>query len=553
MLKKMLLLILFAGGALLSVSVAQADNLNAADVIRFLEQSSWGPTTASVQACQTLGSFANCLQTQFQAQPGSYPVPFETAQNLTVVCPTGSPANCFQNYFSQYPNQLAFFTNALTGSDQLRQRVAFALHQILVVSGVKIVEPSFMAPYLNTLLADTFGNYRTLLQDITLNPAMARYLDMANNDKPSADGKINPNENFAREVMQLFTIGLYWLNADGTQMLGQQNQPIPTYDQDTVAGFAHVFTGWTYADLSGGGVAGNFPNPINFVNELVLYRDKKGVDQHHDKSAKTLLSLSPNVSPTLLPANQDGQIDLQEALDNLFNHPNVGPFIGKQLIQHLVTNNPSAAYVNRVATAFNTGIGFGFGSGKRGDMQAVIAAILLDTEARGALKTDSAYGRLREPAQFVLNVLRSLNAKSDGVLDQLTKAMGQDIFYPPTVFNYFPDSYNLPGATLQGPEFGIDASSQAIARGNFLNSIIFSQKSSLPGTTIDLTQLNALAANPSNLVDTLDQTYLHSTMTDSMRTELVNTLTMIPSNQPAQRTQTALYVLLASGQYQVQR
>jgi hypothetical protein len=206
-----------------------------------------------------------------------------------------------------------------------------------------------------------------------------------------------------------------------------------------------------------------------------------------------------------------------------------------------------------VSTAFNTGKSFGFGTGKRGDMQAVIAAILLDTEARGALKTDPAYGRLREPAQYALNVLRSLNAKSDGVLDQVTKTMGQDIFYPPTVFNYFPHSYSLPGTTLQGPEFAIDASSQAIGRENFLNSIIFNQKNALPGTTLDLTQLNALATNATNLVNTLDQTYLHSTMTDTMRTELVKTINTIPSNQPATRTQTALYVLLASGQYQVQR
>jgi uncharacterized protein (DUF1800 family) len=552
---KTIRLITWTGVTLLFSSLAQAANLNSADIVRFLEQSSWGSTETTLQNCQQLGSFESCLRAQFNSPPSRFPVPPAAPQDSNVLCPKGSPASCFRDHYTQYPNQVAFFKNALTGHDQLRQRVAFALHQILVVSGIKIRQPSYMAPYLNILLSDAFSNYRQLLQDITLNPAMGHYLDMVNNDKPSRDGKINPNENYAREVMQLFSIGLFWLNPDGSQILDAQNQPIPTYTQDTVEGFAHVFTGWTYADPSGG-TASKFPNHLNFAHPMVLFRDGKGLDQHHDKSAKTLLSLSPNGLPTTLPASQDGQTDLEEALDNLFNHPNVGPFIGKQLIQHLVTSNPSPSYVNRVSNAFNSGKSFGFGSGKRGDMKALIAAILLDEEARGASKTAPDYGHLREPVQFVLNVLRTSNAHSDGILNQITSPMGQNLFYPPTVFSYYPHSYLLPGIMLDAPEYAIDASSQAIARENFINKIVFSQiqpSISSPGTSIDLTALNALSANPADLVNKLDQLYLHGTLTDNMRTQLLIAINAIPVDKPKLRIQTALYLVFASGQYQVQR
>jgi uncharacterized protein (DUF1800 family) len=482
-------------------------------------------------------------------------VPAQAPQDSNIGCPKGSPPNCFRDNYTQYPNQIAFFKKALTERDQLRQRVAFALHQILVVSGNQISQPSYMSPYLNILLTDAFSNYRTILEDITLNPAMGNYLDMVNNDKPSPDGKINPNENYAREIMQLFTIGLHWLNPDGTQMLDSQNQPIPTYSQDTVEGFARVFTGWTYAN-QGGGVASKFYNDEYYAKPMLLYRGNNGIDQHHDKGPKTLLSLSPNGLPAILPASQDGETDLAGALDNLFNHPNVGPFIGKQLIQHLVTSNPSPAYVSRVSTAFNEGKSFGLGSGKRGDMQAVIAAILLDDEARGALKTDPNYGRLREPTQYVLNILRTSNAQSDGEIEQYTKAMGQDVFYPPSVFNYYPHSFKIPGTMVEGPEFAIHTSAQAIARANFINTLFFSEITP-NGPVKDISRilklLNALAANPMNLVNKLDQLYLHNSMAASMRTQLLNILNAIPANNLGLRSQTALYLVLASGQYQVQR
>jgi hypothetical protein len=268
-----------------------------------------------------------------------------------------------------------------------------------------------------------------------------------------------------------------------------------------------------------------------------------------------LLSLSPNGAPITLSAKQDGQVDLEAALDNLFSHSNVGPFIGKQLIQHLVTSNPSPAYINRVSTAFNTGRSNGFGTGNRGDMQALIAAILLDIDARGALKTEVNYGHLREPAQFVLNILRTSNAQSDGILNQLTTLMSQDIFNSPTVFNYYPHSYMIPGTLVDGPEFGIDTSIAAIARENFINSLVFSKinVTGSVGTSINFSQLNTLAANPLDLINTLDQVFLHSTMDQNMRTQLLTIINSISAKNPLLRSQTAVYLILTSNQYQVQR
>jgi uncharacterized protein (DUF1800 family) len=532
-----------------------AGSINQADATRFLEQAAWGSDSASLQNCEKLSSISQCLAKQFNYSPSLYPVTAAFPANSSVGCPAGSAKTCFRDNYTQYQNQVEFFNHALTGQDQLRQRVAFALHQILVVSGVKISQPSYFAPYLNVLQENAFGNFRQLLEDITLNPAMGHYLDMVNNNKPSANGKLSSNENYAREVLQLFTIGLYWLNADGSQMLDSQKLPIPTYSQDTIENFALVFTGWTYAD-PGSASAGKFPNAVNYADPMVLYRNKNGLDQNHDKSAKILLSLSPNGHPVNLPANQDGKTDLKEALDNIFNHPNVGPFIGKQLIQHLVTSNPSSAYVKRVTEAFNSGSSHGFGSGKRGDLQAVIAAILLDQEARGATPAGPEFGRLREPVQLVVNVLKALNAESDGILNEETLPMGQNLFNSPTVFNYYPHEYTVPGLILQGPEFGIASSSQLLTRENFVNTVLFGKiqpDSTSSGTTVDFSQYTNLANTPDVLVNQLNQDFLHGGMPQLMQTQLLAAIESVPANDPKLRAQTALYLVLASGQYQVQR
>jgi hypothetical protein len=517
----------------------------APDSIRFLEQATFGATPGLINRAQTIG-FKSYLEEEFTAPPSSYPdlTPFDP--DSSIGCPTGSDPNCFRDNYTMYPLQVRFFLNALYGDDQLRQRVAFPLHQIFVISGVSIEQPSSMAPYLNLLTRSAFGNFRQLLYDITLNPAMGSYLDMANNDKRS--GGASPNENYAREVLQLFSIGLYKLNQDGTLQLDGMGQPIPTYDQNTIIGFAKVFTGWTYAPTPGG-AASQWTNPQYYLAPMVSFQN------HHDVTSKTLLN------GVTTPANLTAKKDLSLALDNIFNHPNVAPFICKQLIQHLVTSNPSPGYISRVSAAFNNN-----GKGVRGDLKAVTAAILLDPEARCddpstcAAMINPNYGHLREPILFITNILRAFNATSNGTnLSDRAKNMGQELFYSPTVFNYYRPNFVVPGTTLLGPEFTIQSSSAAINHAQFLNPLI--GIGSISGTTIDLSGLQALASDPTAaaLVDELNTTLMHGTMSTgagSMRERIMQTIAALPSataNDRLKRARWALYLVATSSQYQIAR
>ncbi len=516
------------------------------DVVRFLEQATFGPTDALVSHVEGIG-YQRYLDEQFNERVSSYPKLPPVPASSSKGCPVGSPSTCVRDNYTMYPLQVAFFRNALSNDDELRQRVALALHEILVVSGLKVTQPSAMAPYLNLLLDDAFANYRTILYDVTLNPAMGHYLDMVNNDLTPPNSNVPPNENYAREVMQLFSIGVNMLNEDGSPVLDAGGNAVPTYTQDTIEGFAHVFTGWTYATL--GGAVPKKHNPTNFLEPMWLYRDAKGVDSNHDKGQKGLL-VYPNAVYSTLPPGQDGSVDLDEALDNIFQHPNVGPFIGKQLIQHLVTSNPSPAYVERVARAFDDN-----GAGVRGDMKAVITAILMDPEARAA-PGDPGFGRLREPVLFITNVLRAMGGTSDGVLAGQAAAMGQDLFRPPSVFSYYPHEFQIPGTTLQGPEFGIQSSATAEARLNFINTLAFSQlRTPAPdtGTWIDFSALLAAARDPEALVSTLDRILLHGTMSAEMRTAVLQAVNAVPPSKLVLRAQTAFYLVASSAQYQVTR
>ncbi|MER3426792.1 MAG: DUF1800 domain-containing protein [Pyrinomonas sp.] len=508
-----------------------------ADAIRLLEQATWGPTPALIERVQRIGIRA-FLEEQFNAPISTYP-------DLPAVPPTppqdASPDYIRDNY-TLFPLQVRFFQNALNGQDQLRQRVSFALSQIFVVSGVEISQSHAMSPYLQMLQRNAFGNFRQLLRDVTLSPAMGRYLDMVNNDKPDPRRGISPNENYARELLQLFTIGVHRLNPDGTLQLDANGRPIPTYDQETIEELARVFTGWTYAPLPGAPMQKH--NPRNFLAPMVPY------DSNHDKDAKTLFG---NI---VLPAGQSAEKDLDDALDIIFNHPNVGPFIAQRLIQHLVTSNPSPAYVRRVAAVFDNN-----GAGVRGDLRAVVAAILLDPEARGDVKNAPDYGHLREPVRLILNVLRAFNATSDGTgLAEQSAQMGQRLFYAPSVFNYYPPDYQVPGTKLLGPEFGIQTTATTFARINFVNSIVYGRiappSNAPPGSTgaqIDLAPWQALADDPQRLINALDDLLLHGTMSPQMRAVITQAVTSIPASQPLQRAQAAVYLVLSSSQYQVQK
>lgn len=519
------------------------------DSVRFLEQATWGPTSSDLAHVRTVG-YSAYLNEQFNAPVTNYPTQDLYPTDSTVGCPTGTaPANCVRDHYSMYPLQIAFFQRALTGQDQLRQRVSFALHKILVVSGRDLNNmPSWVGPYLQTLDRDAFGNFRQILEDVTLNPAMGNYLDMLGNTR------VNPNENYAREIMQLFSVGVDQLNPDGTPKLDAQGNRIPTYDQATITNFARVFTGWVLAPQKKWVVDGT-TNVLNYQDPMVLSSNTNT----YDTGSKTLLN------GTIAPAIVTGQNamtyktnELKIALDNIFNHPNVGPYISRELIKQFVTSNPSPAYVQRVAAAFNDN-----GQGVRGDIKAVITAILLDPEARGDVKTDPNYGRLREPVQLITNLLRTFNATSDGFFRDDLTSMDQDLFNPPTVFSYFPADYSVPGTNnLFGPEFGILSTSDAFRRANFVNKLFLANSGNgIPanppnaptGTQLNYSSYQALAGNPQQLVDTLDAAMMHGTMSSSMKASIVQTVTNISSSNPALRTQTAIYLIATSSQYQVER
>ncbi|HEX8458550.1 MAG TPA: DUF1800 domain-containing protein [Pyrinomonadaceae bacterium] len=535
-----------------------ANTTSEADAVRFLEQASWGPTTAEVARVRAFGLRAY-LEQQFNQPLLTYPdyplYPTDTALG----CPS-SPlqADCLRDHYSMYPLQWKFFTLALSqnaNSDQLRQRVSFALHQIFVVSGRDLPYPAWMSYYLQILDRRAFGNFRDILQDITLNPAMGEYLNMRGNLRT------NPNENYAREILQLFSIGTDELNLDGTPKLDAQGRRIPAYTQDTINHFARVFTGWNLAANKQTMINGALVNVFNYQDPMIVTRE-----QNHDTAAKQLLN------GVVLPPNQTSAADLNAALDNIFNHPNVGPFIGRQLIQHLVTSNPSPAYVSRVARAFNNDCDALYTeecTNARGQMRAVVRAVLLDPEARGDIKTDPRYGKLREPVQLITNVLRAFNATSDGVLASRTSASGGDmpnqldqpLFLPATVFSYYTPTYEVPGTDILGPAFEILSTSTALRRANVVNTLLHSGVPVSPpnvpgGTQLNFTAFEPLAANPSQLIDALDALLMHRTLSPAARTSITSALNSIPqtdANFARKRVQTAAYLIATSPQYQVQR
>ena len=497
---------------ILQVQVGSGNSgVTPAAAARLLEQSTFGPTPASIQHVQTVGMQA-FLNEQYAATASTYPAPGAN-DDITVV-------------------KQRFFTNALTGQDQLRQRVAWSLAQTFVVSNQKIGDPSAFTSWMNMLQKDAFGNFSTLLNDVTLSPTMGHYLDMVRNDKPDPNSGAQPNENYAREILQLFSVGLAQLNPDGTPQVDGNGIPLPTYTQDTIIGFAHVFTGWAYPTKAG--QTASFYNGEYYGGPMIPF------DNHHDTGQKLLLN------GVVLGSGGTTQSDLTAALQNIFTHPNVGPFISKQLIQHLVTSNPSPAYVSRVTAVFNDN-----GSGIRGDMKAVVNAILMDSEARRGddpTQVQASDGHLKEPVLFMMNLLRATNATSDGAnLQNYASDMKEEPFESPTVFNFYPPDNSIPGTTLLGPEFRIFNSTTAISRINFVNDLVYGSVSST--TKTDISAYVALASNPPELVDSLSNVLTHGPLSDGARNTIITTVTNLTDN--TKRARTALYLIGSSSQFQV--
>jgi len=374
------------------------------------------------------------------------------------------------------------------------------------------------------------------MTDVTLTPAMGNFLNMVNNDAPPPGE--HANENYAREIMQLFCLGLNQLNPDGTPVLDAGGNPIPTYTQADVMDLGRAFTGWTFPVMPGKSAQNH--NPEYYGGPMVA------VEGLHDTGAKTILGQS-------IPAGQTAEQDLASALGIIFNHANVGPFVAKQMIEHLVTSNPSPAYVQRVATAFNTGTFNGYGSGKRGDMQAMIAAILLDAEARrgdNPATVNVADGKLREPVVMIASLARAFHAKTDGGgLMQAGLDMSQPVFEPATVFNFFPPVNPIAGTTLNGPEFAIFDTNTSLARMNFINDLVYGE---IGGNTVLNFSPVITAGTPTQMVAWLDTLFMHGSTPDQMKQTILTAVSAVDPTDTTGQAQTAIYLYLSSSMYQVQ-
>ena len=515
------------------------------DAARFLTQATFGPKMADISALQSKG-YDTWLNEQFALPLDSHVAYIDGVKQNEPHRPL------WENVMME-----SFWRQAVLGNDQLRQRVSFALNEIFVVSFLSKLESQHyaVASYVDMLNRDAFGNFRQLLEDVTLHPTMGWYLDHAQNDKEDPDAGRNPNENYAREVLQLFSIGLYKLHPDGSLMLDSKGLPSETYDQNVVKGFAKVFTGWSYGSFTK--TEENWVYPLfDPYSGPIWQAPMENWPDHHSTSSKQLLN------GVTLPAGQTAQKDLQDALDNIFNHPNTGPFIARQLIQRLVTSNPSPGYVYRVAQTFNNN-----GSGVRGDMKAVIKAILLDYEARSTdLLTNQGYGKLREPIVRMAQLLRAFNYSCTCGkfplywMESPVYALGQNPYRSPSVFNFFMPSYSPPGtlasARLVAPEFQIGNEVSITGISNFMRYMIFTGFNwdpALPPLVGDFsTDWETLAANPSQLVDQLNLLLMSGQMSSTMRNTLINEISKMASD-PVPRVQEAVHGIITSPEYVIQK
>lgn len=562
------------------------------DAARFLTQATFGPTTRDIAALQTRG-ITGWIDDQI-----ALPMTSHHATLLADVAafpnPIPPPGIAWKRTFSTN-RAAAEWKIMITAPDQLRQRVALALSEILVVSTANDAlgdNAEALAKYHDILTAGAFGNYRQLLEDVTLSPAMGVFLSYVVNRKADPVTGTSPDENYAREIQQLFTIGLVQLQPDGTLMLDANGHPIPTYDQTTITETAKVFTGWTYAVL---GAENNFgatprnpadllaPDPTNaWLNPMRYF------DAQHDKTVKRVVSLQQSAlataTPTVIPANQTGPQDLKILLDTLFNHPNTGPFVCKQLIQRLVTSNPSPGYVYRVAQVFaNDGVGV------RGNLGAVIRTILTDHEARSpAVTTNIGYGKLKEPLIRTVGFFRVMKAAAPngrfldswfgdpragfgpvGILQDPNAAIGQAALQAPSVFNYFSPDFSPPGpaaaAGLVAPEMQThDAVYSLIVPNNMLNFLyrtappVANAPTPSPFVELNFEEFLPNARNSAALIDQLNLLFCGNSMSAATRARVTTAhQSAVKDTNPAttdtERVRVAMHLVLVSPDAAVQR
>jgi len=413
---------------------------------RFLTQATLGYNIEEIDLVTNMG-FTDWIESEFQ-KPVAFPLIDKVIEyhNYKKSQTSDPEANSSIRFWD-----MAWWQYHMASNDLLRQRVAFALSELLVISKFSVFfnEPYAFASYYDIFLNNAFTNYRDILQEVTYHPAMGRYLTYLNNPKADTIANVFPDENYARELMQLFTIGLYELNNDGSIKMDGNSNPIPSYDNNDIIEFSKIFTGLTWGDESDWGRT-NAWRDSSYVLDMVMWND------YHEPGVKHLLNNYSTTNATTV----DGNADISEALDNLFSHPNTGPFVSRFLIQRLVTSNPSPEYINRVASAFNDN-----GSGTRGDMKAVIKAILLDPVAKDCASADDpTFGMLREPFVRYMQINKAFdNATISGNhrndLRYPQEFLEQTPFTSPSVFNFFQSDYQPIGPVqendLVAPEFQI--------------------------------------------------------------------------------------------------
>jgi len=578
---------------------AAAGPFTDADASRFLAQATFGPTDEDIAHLRAVG-YEAWLNEQFAA------VPTKTLAYMDWV------ENTLGEQVGQDTRREAWFLGALGGpdpgnsalihTDQLRQRIAFALSEIMVVSEENAMLAAFprgIGYYYDTLVDNAFGNYRTLLERITLNPAMGIYLNMLGNQRANAALNIHPDENYAREVNQLFSIGLVMLNPDGTPKLSG-GQEIPTYTQETISAFAHVFTGWSWSDCVDFTSCGpDWTNSTNFMQPMAPIAAYHDNGTHaDDMHSKQLLAYPGAQNGGVLADGGTPASDLAFALDNIYNHPNVGPFVSRQLIQRLVTSNPAPAYVQRVAAVFDAN------RAHPNQLREVVRAILLDPEARsGHWRSFETYGKLREPLLALTHFWRAMHARHAcgtngpagnfanpyryagyitawGTSDsQYGVGVAQAPVDAPSVFNFFRPSYLPPGEMttrrLLGPEFQLQTDSiiANTVNGVRVRSFYLDFSNNCNGddigeVKIDHLQDIALAgsanggvADPADrLVDAYNMRFMSGQMSPFMRQTLLGYLNRVNSTWTdgvsdwrLWRVHSALYLILSSPEYMIQK
>ena len=533
------------------------------EAARFLTQATFGANDESLSAIQASG-----LNAWFNSQVSTP----QTLLQPVITAAGNAENNNITNVLDSAGFQKVWWPQVVTAPDQLRQRAAFALSEIFVVSMVDVNKYSGIgiASYYDMLGRDAFGNFRTLLQDVTLHPMMGAWLSWANNHKETLDSSGNiirePDENYARESMQLFTIGLVQLNPDGSSKLDSNGSTIPTYSHTDIYGIARVLTGWANDNSQNPKGGLYYTAPSNYLPMV------PSQPQNHSISAKTFLGVNIAAVSSATASEMSSELNLY--LDTLFNHPNLPPFIARQLIQRLVTSNPSPAYVSRVAAAF-----INDGNGVRGNMQAVFHAVLFDVEARTASsQADPAFGKLREPLLRMTNFERAFPisyengnpaslAPYGGTGDPST-SLDQNPMLSPSVFNFFAPGYipsnssALGSRNITAPEFQITDQQSVVGYQNWMRAKI----ASLFGNTVDYTTELKLVESDNTvpqLTARLNLLLMGGRMPDSLASDIDTAVTSIVLKDPAssakgvdernRRVWTAIYLCTASPEFIVQK